>query len=57
MKSVTEFLNMGGYAAYVWSAYGICAAIMFWNVFAARKESRATLRRIKQRLAQHEHLQ
>ncbi len=57
MKSVSEFLYMGGYAAYVWGAYGICAAIMIWTVVDARKEFRVTSQRIKQRLLQKEHLQ
>lgn len=25
---MTEFLHMGGYAGYVWSAYGITAAVL-----------------------------
>ena len=26
-----EFLNMGGYAIYVWSAYGISAVVLIGN--------------------------
>ena len=26
-----EFLNMGGYAIYVWSAYGITAVVLIGN--------------------------
>ena len=26
--SLADFLAMGGYAAYVWSAYGVTAAVM-----------------------------
>ena len=36
---MTEFLNMGGYAFYVWSAYGICFLVLGLNVFAARQRS------------------
>jgi heme exporter protein D len=32
---VTEFVFMGGYAGYVWSAYGITLAVMIANVWAA----------------------
>jgi heme exporter protein CcmD len=28
MNHVTEFLDMGGYAAYVWSAYGVTLGVM-----------------------------
>ena len=28
MTSFSDFLNMGGYAAYVWPAFGIAAAIL-----------------------------
>ena len=28
MKSWHEFLTMGGYAAYVWPAYGIAALVL-----------------------------
>ncbi|MEO0974005.1 MAG: heme exporter protein CcmD, partial [Pseudomonadota bacterium] len=31
-----EFLAMGGYAGYVWSAVGITAVVMAANVVAAR---------------------
>ncbi|MFV2059070.1 MAG: heme exporter protein CcmD [Gammaproteobacteria bacterium] len=30
--SLTEFLHMGGYAGYVWSSYGITAAVLIWQV-------------------------
>ena len=39
---MTEFLRMGGDAAYVWSAYGITLGVMVWNVWwARRRHSRA----------------
>lgn len=28
MTSFSEFINMGGYGAYVWSAYGIALIVM-----------------------------
>jgi heme exporter protein CcmD len=33
---MTEFLRMGGEAAYVWSAYGITLAVVLFNVWWAR---------------------
>lgn len=29
--SFSDFLAMGGHGAYVWSAYGICLAVIVWN--------------------------
>ncbi len=28
--SVSEFFNMGGYAVYVWSSYGLTAVLLAW---------------------------
>jgi heme exporter protein CcmD len=35
--NLSAFLQMGGYAMYVWPAYGICALIMIVQVIQARK--------------------
>ena len=42
---MTEFLAMGGYAAYVWTAYGITLLVLVLNVAAARRRLRGALRR------------
>jgi heme exporter protein D len=34
---VSEFLNMGGYAAYVWPSYGLTLVIIVLNVVWARR--------------------
>jgi len=37
-----NFLAMGGYAAYVWPAYGLTALVLLWNWWAAiRSEAEA----------------
>lgn len=45
MESVGKFLAMGGYAAYVWPAFGLTAAVMivlFWHAFRSlRRQERA----------------
>ncbi len=41
---MTEFLAMGGYAAFVWSAYGVAAGVMIALLAS-------TLRGLKQRRA------
>jgi heme exporter protein D len=32
MNGLVEFLNMGGYAFYVWSAYGITLVVLLANL-------------------------
>ncbi|HEY6823771.1 MAG TPA: heme exporter protein CcmD [Steroidobacteraceae bacterium] len=42
------FLDMGGYAAFVWPAYGVTLGVVLLNVFWARRaleRSRAEARR------------
>jgi heme exporter protein D len=34
---VSEFLNMGGYAAYVWPSYGLTLAVIVLNIVWARR--------------------
>ncbi|MES1956237.1 heme exporter protein CcmD [Salinisphaera hydrothermalis] len=45
-----QFLDMGGYAGYVWSAYGIAAVVILANVVAPL----LALARIKRRIANKE---
>ena len=34
---IQEFLQMGGYGKYVWSAYGLTAVVLLINWWGARK--------------------
>ncbi len=45
MKSWDEFLTMGGYAAYVWPAYGIALLVLLGNALLP-------VRRLRRRLAE-----
>ena len=38
-----EFLAMGGYAVYVWTAYGMTAVVIALNAWAAQRRLRRTL--------------
>jgi len=42
-----EFLKMGGYAAYVWSSYGIVAVVLLLNSISSWRRYRSLLRRLK----------
>jgi heme exporter protein D len=41
-----EFWHMGGYGAYVWSSYGLAAAVLAYNVI----EPYLRLRRVERRI-------
>ncbi|MBL4669703.1 MAG: heme exporter protein CcmD [Flavobacteriales bacterium] len=40
-----EFLQMGGYGAYVWAAYGIACLVLGLNFYSARSFYRKQLNR------------
>ncbi len=42
-----EFIQMGGYAAYVWSSYGIVAVVLCLNLYFSRRRHQAILQRLK----------
>jgi heme exporter protein D len=42
-----EFFSMGGYAPYVWSAYGITLLVLALNVWWAARRKAAMLQRLK----------
>ncbi len=46
---MSEFLAMGGYAGYVWSAFAITAAVLVGNLFAARRRHAAMLETLRRR--------
>jgi heme exporter protein D len=48
---MNEFLDMGGYGAYVWSAFGITALVLVANVIVARSRERQLQREIARQAA------
>jgi heme exporter protein CcmD len=34
---MSGFIAMGGYGAYVWTCFALAAAVLAWNVVAARR--------------------
>jgi heme exporter protein D len=47
---MAEFFHMGGYAAFVWSAYGISAAVLILSVVLPLVEKNKIQERIKRML-------
>ena len=46
---MSEFLHMGAYAAFVWPCFALAAAVLAWNVIAARRLHEAARRRAERR--------
>jgi len=44
-----HFLNMGGYARFVWPAYGLGFLVLAWNVWSALRLQRDALERARRR--------
>jgi heme exporter protein D len=42
---MSEWLAMGGYGAYVWSAYAITAVVLLWDATAPMRARRQLRRR------------
>ncbi len=45
-NSVAEFLDMGGYAFYVWGSFGITALVVVYEVWEVRARRRDVLRNL-----------
>ena len=50
MNNLNEFLHMGGYGQYVWSAYGITFVAMLLAVVIPLRQHSSLLRRLKRQL-------
>lgn len=48
---VAEFLEMGGYARYVWTAFGLTTLVLVGNFVAARRRYATTRQRLARKLA------
>jgi len=48
--SLNEFFSMGGYATYVWSAYGITFVVLMLNIILPLMTERKTIRELQKRL-------
>lgn len=48
--TLAEFIDMGGYGRYVWSAYGICAIVLVLNVIQPIMKERRIMSELQKRL-------
>ena len=44
-----EFLQMGGYAVFVWPSYGLVALVLWLNWYLPRKQHEKELRQLRRR--------
>jgi heme exporter protein CcmD len=49
-----DWLDYGKHAPYVWSAVGLTAVVLLWNVIAARRRLASLTERTRRRLAAEE---
>jgi heme exporter protein D len=49
MQNLDNFIDMGGYGAYVWPAYGFAALVLLWNLAAPIRRHRQILKTLRHR--------
>jgi len=49
--TMTHFLQMGGYAAFVWPSYALAAAVVVLNIYLARRSLREAQMETRRRIA------
>lgn len=50
MSGIDHFLGMGGYAEYVWTAYGLALVVLVGNALSARAREARVRRQLAARL-------
>jgi len=54
---MADFIAMGGYAQFVWSAFGLWLACVIFNIVSARRKFRVSLEQASIAAARHRHRQ
>ena len=47
-RGMMEFVNMGGYGAYIWSAYGITLMVLVFNIWWAYRVHGKSLKKLNE---------
>jgi len=55
--SASEFFNMGGYAVYVWSSYGIALVLLGWTFISPIFTKKSIIKELKIKYRQQERQQ
>jgi heme exporter protein D len=55
-NSFAEFINMGGYAFYVWLSYGVSVALIIYLIFASIRRNKTVLEQIAMRQKREQRL-
>ncbi len=48
--NLDEFLNMGGYAVYVWPSFGLTALLVVLEIWRVRQQRREVLDSVRQQI-------
>ncbi|KTD59335.1 heme exporter protein CcmD [Legionella santicrucis] len=48
MNQVLEWLTMGGYSIYVWSAYGLVSVVLVMNLLGMKWKRKQTRQKLQQ---------
>ena len=52
--SWADFFAMGGYAGYVWGAYGFATVVLLANILSAARRKKSVLRMLRDYIKLHE---
>ena len=55
--SASEFFNMGGYAFYVWSSYGIATVLLGWVFISPIFNKKSIIKELRMKYRQQERQQ
>ena len=50
----TEFFAMGGYAFYVWTAWGLTSAVLLWQTIQVKRRKTKIISDIKRQIAREQ---
>jgi heme exporter protein D len=56
-ESFSDFLAMGGYAPYVWSAYGISTVALLWVLFSSLNRKKRLMADIHNKMAREQRIE
>lgn len=55
--SLSEFFNMGGYAVFVWSSYGLALVVLLLNWYLPYVQHKQNLKKLKRHFGTRNNLQ